>query len=205
MPFIITTRDELMHSAKGSTWKDHKYLKKIGDKYVYATTKTKAANAVGSSMKATKSVDTSFSPSNSVGDSVYYTNANSSGAKALEKAKKKSTKDNNVTYNTGKKVKTVSGTKAGAYAPSGNPKVTVKTTYDGSGAKAPTSTITTPANKVVNAAAEKGKKVKTKSDYAKKSSSQQCGNQRSFQSREDCRGKRYRKEEVYFECEQEKR
>lgn len=45
MPFIITTRDELMHSAKGSTWKDHKYIKKIGDKYIYATTKGKAENA----------------------------------------------------------------------------------------------------------------------------------------------------------------
>lgn len=48
MPFIVTTRDELMHSAKGSTWKDHKYIKKIGDKYIYATTKGKAANAAGS-------------------------------------------------------------------------------------------------------------------------------------------------------------
>lgn len=35
MPFIVTTRDELMHSAKGSTWKDHKYIKKVGNKYVY--------------------------------------------------------------------------------------------------------------------------------------------------------------------------
>lgn len=26
----------IAHSAKGSTWKNHKYLKKIGDRYVYA-------------------------------------------------------------------------------------------------------------------------------------------------------------------------
>ena len=28
----VTRRDELKHSAKGSTWKDHKYIKKVGDK-----------------------------------------------------------------------------------------------------------------------------------------------------------------------------
>lgn len=47
MPFIVTTRDELMHSAKGSTWKDHKYIKKVGDKYIYATTKGKIADVSG--------------------------------------------------------------------------------------------------------------------------------------------------------------
>lgn len=29
----------LKHSAKGSSWKNHKYIKKVGDKYVYADTK----------------------------------------------------------------------------------------------------------------------------------------------------------------------
>lgn len=28
--------DELYHSAKGTTWKNHKYLKKIGNTYIYA-------------------------------------------------------------------------------------------------------------------------------------------------------------------------
>ena len=31
-----TSSDELWHSAKVSHWKNHKYLKKIGDTYVYA-------------------------------------------------------------------------------------------------------------------------------------------------------------------------
>ena len=29
-------KNELRHSAKGSAWKDHKYIKKVGDRYVYA-------------------------------------------------------------------------------------------------------------------------------------------------------------------------
>lgn len=33
---VVVTRKELKHSAKGSTWKDHKYIKKVGDKYIYA-------------------------------------------------------------------------------------------------------------------------------------------------------------------------
>jgi len=32
----MTYSDVLQHSAKGSTWKKHKYIKKIGDTYVYA-------------------------------------------------------------------------------------------------------------------------------------------------------------------------
>lgn len=31
-----TPEDVIMHSAKGTTWKNHKYLKKIGNAYVYA-------------------------------------------------------------------------------------------------------------------------------------------------------------------------
>ena len=37
-PDLMNTR-HLKHSAKGSSWKDHKYVKKIGDKYIYANTK----------------------------------------------------------------------------------------------------------------------------------------------------------------------
>lgn len=38
----INSGDEyLAHSAKGSTWKDHKYIKKEGDRYYYADTKGK--------------------------------------------------------------------------------------------------------------------------------------------------------------------
>lgn len=33
---VVVKRNELKHSAKGSTWKDHKYIKKVGDKYIYA-------------------------------------------------------------------------------------------------------------------------------------------------------------------------
>ena len=29
----------LKHSAKGSSWKNNKYIKKVGDKYIYANTK----------------------------------------------------------------------------------------------------------------------------------------------------------------------
>ena len=32
----MTYADVLQHSAKGSTWKKHKYIKKIGNTYVYA-------------------------------------------------------------------------------------------------------------------------------------------------------------------------
>ena len=28
-------REELYHSAKGSVWKDHKYVRKDGDRYIY--------------------------------------------------------------------------------------------------------------------------------------------------------------------------
>ena len=37
-----TPHDVLMHSAKGSTWKNHKYLKKIGNAYIYAKAASKA-------------------------------------------------------------------------------------------------------------------------------------------------------------------
>lgn len=39
MKYRIVRKKELTHSAKGSTWKDHKYIKKVGDKYVYANSK----------------------------------------------------------------------------------------------------------------------------------------------------------------------
>lgn len=38
----------IAHSAKGSTWKKHKYLKKIGDRYVYAKEQVgKAVSDIG--------------------------------------------------------------------------------------------------------------------------------------------------------------
>lgn len=37
-----TPSDVLMHSAKGTTWKKHKYLKKIGNTYIYAKAASKA-------------------------------------------------------------------------------------------------------------------------------------------------------------------
>lgn len=36
----------LKHSAKGSSWKDHKYIKKVGDKYIYANTKNGEGDGV---------------------------------------------------------------------------------------------------------------------------------------------------------------
>ncbi len=33
-----TWREELYHSAKGSTWKNHKYIRKDGKKYIYKET-----------------------------------------------------------------------------------------------------------------------------------------------------------------------
>ena len=33
---VVVRRKELKHSAKGSSWKEHKYIKKVGDKYIYA-------------------------------------------------------------------------------------------------------------------------------------------------------------------------
>lgn len=33
---VMIKKKELKHSAKGSTWKEHKYIKKVGDKYIYA-------------------------------------------------------------------------------------------------------------------------------------------------------------------------
>lgn len=35
----VVHRNEIKHSAKGSSWKEHKYIKKVGDKYIYANTK----------------------------------------------------------------------------------------------------------------------------------------------------------------------
>lgn len=40
-PSLMNDR-HLKHSAKGSSWKNHKYIKKVGDKYVYADTKNGA-------------------------------------------------------------------------------------------------------------------------------------------------------------------
>ena len=38
MKYILApTKDYIAHSAKGSTWKDHKYIRKEGDKYIYDT------------------------------------------------------------------------------------------------------------------------------------------------------------------------
>lgn len=34
----IIRKNEFEHSAKGSSWKEHKYIKKVGDKYIYANT-----------------------------------------------------------------------------------------------------------------------------------------------------------------------
>ena len=34
----VIRRNEFKHSAKGSSWKNHKYIKKVGDKYIYADT-----------------------------------------------------------------------------------------------------------------------------------------------------------------------
>lgn len=42
MDFLI-----IQHSAKGSTWKEHKYIKKIGDKYFYKESSGKAGSIGG--------------------------------------------------------------------------------------------------------------------------------------------------------------
>ena len=36
-----TSEDVLMHSDKGTSWKNHKYIKKIGNVYIYAKTAAK--------------------------------------------------------------------------------------------------------------------------------------------------------------------
>lgn len=37
MNYILAPTEEyLAHSAKGTTWKDHKYIKKVNDRYIYA-------------------------------------------------------------------------------------------------------------------------------------------------------------------------
>lgn len=38
-PELLNKKPFLKHSAKGSSWKKHKYIKKVGDKYIYADTK----------------------------------------------------------------------------------------------------------------------------------------------------------------------
>ena len=48
----LVSPEELSHSAKGSKWKDHKYIKKIGDRYYYtqeelAKAAKKAGKAIG--------------------------------------------------------------------------------------------------------------------------------------------------------------
>lgn len=35
--------DYLRHSSKGSTWSNHKYIKKVGDKYIYADSPDKSS------------------------------------------------------------------------------------------------------------------------------------------------------------------
>ena len=46
--------DELYHSAKGTTWKNHKYLKKIGNTYVYAKNAYKMDRKANAAMKKFK-------------------------------------------------------------------------------------------------------------------------------------------------------
>lgn len=54
----VTRKDELKHSAKGSTWKDHKYIKKVGDKYVYADTQNGSGDSTESTSGSNSSTDT---------------------------------------------------------------------------------------------------------------------------------------------------
>lgn len=53
----------LKHSAKGSSWKNHKYIKKVGDKYIYADTKNGESegdgNTTSSGENTTGEIDTS--------------------------------------------------------------------------------------------------------------------------------------------------
>lgn len=44
--------EELMHSAKGTTWKNHKYIKKVGNRYIYPNTK-KVGAKIGVAAKRT--------------------------------------------------------------------------------------------------------------------------------------------------------
>lgn len=56
----MTYADVLQHSAKGTTWKDHKYIKKIGDTYIYAK---KAAIAERNSKNARKEFEKEYNKS----------------------------------------------------------------------------------------------------------------------------------------------
>lgn len=55
MQYIIApTEEHLEHSAKGTIWKNHKYIKKVGSRYVYPTKK-----AIGVKASQAKQVVTS--------------------------------------------------------------------------------------------------------------------------------------------------
>lgn len=45
LAFRQSYRNSLMHSPKGTTWKDHKYIKKIDGKYIYKEAKEVVSSA----------------------------------------------------------------------------------------------------------------------------------------------------------------
>lgn len=44
MNYIIAPSNTIEHSAKGTSWKNHKYLKKEGNKYIYKETNKDSSN-----------------------------------------------------------------------------------------------------------------------------------------------------------------
>lgn len=156
MPFIVTTRDELMHSAKGSTWKNHKYIKKIGDKYIYATTKSKAANAAGSSFNEKTESDgvwTHYEPE--TGKAYKTVRSSSKGAQATKAAVKKKQGgkyDKEVTYPIGNS----------PYTTSKNVKSTESRDAQG---RATTTYSNSPAYKAAQAGSKAAAKANAKKKY----------------------------------------
>ena len=57
--------DYLRHSSKGSTWSSHKYIKKVGDKYVYADDQNGSEKASSSSARDSKTSNTKDKKSSS--------------------------------------------------------------------------------------------------------------------------------------------
>lgn len=49
-------RRELEHSSKGSSWKDHKYIRKEGDKYIYADSPANSSDTETENQSSTENV-----------------------------------------------------------------------------------------------------------------------------------------------------
>lgn len=86
-------RDQLQHSAKGTTWskKDHKYIRKEGDKYIYDERTTNVGKKFGSQVPSSTKMKAMIAANKGlqVLKKIGIAESNKQKAKEIEKINKK--------------------------------------------------------------------------------------------------------------------